>query len=85
MFAVELTADGSYSIGVILGDATRFSVGHSHSKLKDCALALLIGGQQCTVLIVDDHAEILKVSSRSRLCHSQHRQEHHKHLLHLFC
>ena len=85
MIAVILAADGCNGAGIVGSHTAHFAVGiHCHTEVHSCALALLIGGQQRTVLVVDDHAEVLEVSSRSCLCHSQHRQEYHEQLLHLF-
>ena len=86
MFAVILSAHGSHGAGIVGSHTAYLAVGsYCHTKLHGCALALLFGGQQCAFLIVDNHTEVLEVSSRSCLCHSQHGQEHHEHLLHLFC
>ena len=67
MIAVIIAADGSYGAGIVLGHTAYLTVGYCYAELNGCALGLLSGGQQRTVLIVDDHAEVLEVSSRSTL------------------
>ena len=68
MIAVILATYGCDGTGIIGGHTAHFAVGsYCHTELNGGALALLFSGQQCPVLIVDNHAEVLEVSSSSTL------------------
>ena len=68
MIAVILTADSCYGAGIVFCHTAYLTVGsYCHTELYGCALVLLLGGQQCAVLIIDDHTEVLEVSCHSTL------------------